>query len=356
MEDKKNRKDSPAGTLKKAEEKKVVLTTDFCELYVKVQNNQILRPMRGFFTLFAKLGHLYKIKGSYSIAIGGYRLLNKVASVSLATPEKVIVDGREQPNPYIERNKETRLNEVVWIRKVGIGYSLIGNVVVIDKTLCYNIKTYFLQSIQAKMTAVEWKDGRATDTLLHPNCAKLGTEEKEPKEEGEWTFFKVEHPLGIWVNESDPAILDCVKEHIQRQRFGDRIAQTIVERNILRDHPAISVSRVEDKKKNGLVVAYVPVYGFRHELQAPNIKEIMAQLERGGETVDVRAEVIEEVPVEEERGAIEDVAGSDKEEVPKKEKPEEEKPEEKESPAEMEEPSEDSEFQSEPEPEEEGEK
>jgi hypothetical protein len=321
--------------------KTVILTTDFCNLYVKVRNGQILKPVRGLFTLYHKLGHLYKIKDSYSISSTGYRILNKVASVSLATPEKVIVDGRDQPNPYIERNKETKIIEHVWIRKVGIGYSLAGNIVAIDKTLCYNIKTYFLQSIQAKMKKVEWKNGKATDKLLHPNCAKLGVEDKEPKDEGEWAFFKVEPPLGIWVNYSDPAILDCVEEHTQRQRFADRIAQTIVERNILKDHPAISVSTVEPKQKNGLVVAHVPVYGFRHELEAPNIKEILAQLEKGEETVEVQAEVIDEVPVEEEKEAIKDTAESDKEEAPKEEKPEEKREKNKKTPAEMTEPSED---------------
>lgn len=248
--------------VKTAQPKKVVLTTDFCELYVKVrENGQILRPMRAIFTLFHKLGHLYKMKDTYSITNTGYRILNKVASVSLATPEKVIVDGRAQPNPYIERNKKTKLNEIVWIRKVGIGYSLIGNVVVIDKTLCYNIKTYFLQAIQAKMEKQEWQNDQPTGKLLYPNCAKLGTEDKQPQEDGSWVFFMVEKPLGLWVNYSDPAILDCVKDHIQRQRFGDRIAQTIVERNILKDHPAISVSKVEEKKKDGFVVAHIPVYG-----------------------------------------------------------------------------------------------
>lgn len=333
MEQKKN--DKPA---KVDQVKKVMLTTDFCELYVKIRGDKILRPMKAIFTLFHKLGHLYKMKDTYSITNTGYRILNKVASVSLATPEKVIVDGRAQPNPYIERNKETKLNEVVWIRKVGIGYSLIGNVVVIDKTLCYNIKTYFLQSIQSKMEKVVWENDRPTDKKLYPNCAKLGTEEKKPAGEGDWSFYKVEPPLGIWVNSEDSAILDCIKEHIQRQRFGDRIAQTIVERNILKDHPAISVSKVEEKKKNGLVVAHIPVYGFRHELEQPNIKEILAQLEEGEKAVDVQAEVIEEVPIEEEQEAIKDVAGADREEIPKKEK------EEEKSPAEMDDPSEDPDF------------
>jgi len=166
-----------------------------------------------------------------------------------------------------------------------------------------------------------WKSGKITDELEHPDCAKLGTEEKEPKEEGEWSFFKIEPPLGIWVNHADPAILDCIEEHIQRQRFGDRIAQTIVERNILRDHPAIAASTVTPKKKGEKTIAYVTVYGYRHDLEPPNINKILAQAERGEEVVEVEAETIEEVPIEEEQKAMEDVEKVDEEKA--KESPEE---------------------------------
>lgn len=309
--------DKPAVTKKPGEPKTIALTAEFGEVYVKVHQGQILRPIKAQMMLWEGLGHIYKIKKTYAISSSGYRRLNKVASISLATPQKVIVDGREQPNPFIERSPETKMIETVHIRKIGIGYSMAGNIVAVDKTLCFNIKTYFLQAIQAKMKRKLWKDGHATDELEYPNCAKLGTEEKEPKEEGEWSFFKIEPPLGIWVNHEDPAILDCVEEHIQRQRFGDRIAQTIVERNILRDHPAIAQSTVYPKKKGEKTVAYVTVYGWRHELEPPNINKILAQAERGEEVIEVQVETIEEIPIEEEQEAIRDIKKTDDEEAKK---------------------------------------
>jgi len=312
--------------MKKAgEAKKVALTVDFGDIYVRIREGKILRPIKARIDLWEGLGHIYKIKKTHSISSSGYRLLNKVASISLATPQKVIVDGREQPNPYIERNPETKMIETVHIRKIGIGYSMVGNIVAIDKTLCYNIKTYFLQAIQAKMKKKIWKSGQVTNELEYPDCAKLGTEDKEPKEEGEWSFFAIEPPLGIWVNHTDPAILDCIEEHIQRQRFGDRIAQTIVERNILRDHPAIAQSTVYPKTKNDRVVAHVTVYGWRHELESPNINKILAQAERGEEIIEVKAETIDEIPAEEEQEAIQDIEKADEEKV--KKSPEKKPPE-----------------------------
>ena len=305
---------------------KIALRADFGEIYVRVRGGQIMAPVKAQITLFGRLKHFYSIKkGEYAISASGYVHLNKVASINLVTPQYVVVDGEKKPNPHVERNMKTKAIETVNIRKVGIGYSPIGNITVIDKTLFYNIYTYFIQSVQAKMKKVVWKNGNPTKEPFYPDCAFTGTLSDKPKE-GKWVFFETIEPLGIWVNYEHPAILDCLDENTQRQRFGDRMAQKIVERNILKDHPAIGVTQVELQKADGKDVVYVTVYGYRHDLEPSNLAEIMKQIEAGSEEIDVKAEVIEEVPHEEEKQAVREVV--------------EEEPGEKEkSPATMKEPS-----------------
>jgi len=293
-----------------SETKQLVLTAEFGEMYVKVQNGQIMRPVKAKMTLFEKMGHVYKVSGKWGITKSGYNYMNQVASINIVTPQFVVVDGIKQPNPYIERNQKTKAIETVNLRKIGIGYSPAGNITVVDKTLFYNIYTYFIQSIQAKMKKVEWKNSLPTDVRVHPNCAKIGTSRTRP-EEGKWAFYEIASPLGIWVNYEDPAIIDCLEEHTQRQRFGDRIAQTIVERNILKDHPAIGIAQVEMKqhrKEEGGDRAFVTVYGYRHDLDPPDIDEIMKQAEEGSKTIDIDSETIEEVPQDEEKQVIEEEA------------------------------------------------
>lgn len=293
--------------------KKVVLTADFGKVYVRVRGDQILRPIKAQMGLYEKAGHIYKIKKEFAISSAGYTQLNKVASINIVTPQKVIVDGVEQPNPYIERNKRTKAIETVNIRKIGIGYSPVGNITVIDKTLFYNVYTYFIQSIQAKMKKEIWKDNKSTGRKLHPDCAVIGMKKEEPEKEGSWAFFETASPLGIWVNYEDPAIIDCLEEHTQRQRFGDRIAQTIVERNILKDHPAIGITQVQPQEgKPGEHKAYVTVHGYRHEFGPPQIREILEQAERGSETLEIQAEVVENLSPEEETAAIEETAKVEK--------------------------------------------
>lgn len=323
--------------------KPVALTMEFGKLYCKAKGNEIMRPVKAELALYEQMGQIYQVQKNFAITNEGYNLLNKVAGISIVTPQKVTADEREHPNPYIERHPTTKLIESVFIRKIGIGYNLIGNVVVVDKTLLYNIYAYFIESIQSKMKKVVWKNNRPTKEKLHPDCAVIGTkdEKPDPAKKGRWAFFETVHPLGLWINYEDPVIIDCLNEHTQKQRFGDRIASTIVERNIMKSHPAIGVSRVEPQKRLNIKEhkAYVPVYGFRHELGPVQIDEILAQAERGSKVLDVKAEVIEKVDEVDEALAIQEVEEEETttKKPPKKEEEKSDKEEDK-SPAESKEP------------------
>lgn len=293
-------------TIKEGSGKKVMLTADFGQLYIKVtKGGQIMRPVRANMALYKKMGHFYKVKNKFAITKPGYKHLNKVASISIVTPLKVVVDGREQPNPYIERNPETKLIESVFIRKMGIGFSPMGNIVVVDKTLLYNIYSYFIESIQSKMKKVVWKSGKPTEEKIHPDCAVIGIAKEEPDMNGKWAFYPTAPPLGLWVNYEDSAIIDCLNEHTQKQRFGDRIAQTIVERNILKDHPAIGVDEIQPQESGER--AFVEVYGYRHDFGPSQINEIMAQAEKGSETIEIKTETLDKVSDEDEAEALEEI-------------------------------------------------
>ena len=251
-----------------------------------------------------------------AITAAGYTHLNKVAGISLLTPAWVIVDGIRQHNPHVERDKQTRAIQSVTIHKMGIGFSPIGTMVVVDKTLFYNTYTYFIQSVQAKMKRKGKKpEGEEDAPLANPNCAIYGQADENPKtmtppRDGRWAFFPTEPPLGLWVNYDDAAILDCMDEHTQRQRFGDRIAQRIVERNIMKDHPAIGIGQVYTKKTTAQGdTATVTIYGYRNELRPPQIAEILRQAERGDQTApfEVQTGTVDTIDPEEEAEAMKEI-------------------------------------------------
>jgi hypothetical protein len=297
-----------------SKEKSLVLAADFAEIYTSTYGGQLMRPVRARFKLSEKKGHYYKIQKKYVISSTGFLVLNKAASINIVTPQNVIVDGKAERNPFVERHPTTKSIDTVAVRKIGIGFSPIGNMTVIDKTLFYNTFTYFIQSLQAKMKAklYDYKNKRMTDKPKHPDCAIVGTRDDRP-EKGKWIFYLTADPLGIWVNYEHQAILDCLEEHTQRQRFGDRIAQKICERNILRDHPAIGVDTVEPLPDG---TAFVNVYSWRHELNPQNLDDILRQAERGTKEIEVKAEVVE-ADAEEEKTEREQETKTEEEVKPK---------------------------------------
>jgi len=302
----------------------------FAQVLARKHGSQILNPFEGHLSLSEKKGHLYRIKSKYAISSTGYVHLNRIASINLVTPQSVVVDKMAYPNPHVERHKVTKAIETVNVRKMAIGFSPVGNIVAIDKTLFYNVYTYFIQAIQAKMKQKIYQK----EDLKYPGCAEYGTRREKPEKEGKWVFFETVRPLGIWIDYSHEAIIACLEDHTQRQRFGDRIAQKIAERNCLKDHPAIGISQVsvtfdkEDREKKN-AIAEVKVYGWRHELDAKAVSDISDQAEAGDKRIKTEASVIE-AEVEEEAEVIKETAGEAAEETP-----------EKKTPAEMESPDED---------------
>jgi len=323
MTDQKNDK-----SLVSAGAEKVALQSDFGTVYIKqTQDGQIMRPIKARMRLRSDLGQIYQVGGTWALGVSGYLHLNKTASISIITPPDVSVGGQKFPNPYVERNPRTKAIETVNIRKIGFGYSPAGNAVIIDKTLYYNIDTYFIQSIQAVMKRRAWdktKNKIDPDTPKHPNAARIGHRSDRPKgiEGAKWTFFETASPLGIWINYLDPAIQGCLEEHTQRQRFGDRIAQSIVTRNILKDHPAIGIVQVEpttswevdnpnyknwmndNQKRKKVTAADVVVYGWRTDITPQQIEDVAARAEAGDTAATIEAEVIDKVPPAEEREVI----------------------------------------------------
>lgn len=305
--------------LKKVEpkEQRIAFSAEFGRLYQVSRGGQLMAPIKAEMTLYEKLGHICNIQGKYIITSQGYIHLNKVASISIVTPQSVVVDGRPVPNPHIERDPKTKAILSVNIRKMGIGLSPAGNVVVVDKTLFYNVYTYLIQSIQAKMKRVKYENGKKTDKKEFPDCAVYGVAGHAPDKPGSWHFLPTEGELGIWINYEDQAIVDCLEEHTQRQRFGDRIAQKIVERNILKDHPAIGITQVyiSNTKDQGQGAATVTVYGYRNELEPSDIAQIMRQAEKGQESekFEVKREEIVEAEIEEENAELQNEASVDAE-------------------------------------------
>jgi len=291
-------------------------------VFVKRDKRGILESVKAMIHLREDNNEILKINNKYMVTVGGVAKLNQVPGLNVITPPEVIVDGRPVSNPYIERNPKTKVIQSVYVRKLVFGHNPIGNVVGLDYTLFFNIYTYFIQDLQAKIKK-------------YPACGVLGLANERPQQfiskklvwkktktgksyqtEGNeeiktdvsdkmLKFVEIEDGVGLWIDLGHPEIRDCYNTHVQRQKFGDRHAQSICERNAILKHPAIAAKLI--RVENG--VAAVPVYGFRHEMDPVKVSEMADAIARG-RTKDLEEEGVV-IDITQKDASFEEVSLSD---------------------------------------------
>lgn len=294
--------------------KKILTTADIMKLgdgecYVVARDGKgAVRIIAAPVTLRKSLGEIDVIQNKPMITKDGYSKLNQVVNVNLLTPPRMMIDGVEQSNPHIERHPETKVIQSVSIRRVGIGYSPVGNLMAIDKTLFFNIRTYFMQDLQSLMkkfpaAAALGKKGSPPKsrkvkeisgwekTASGKNRPIFGAEKEVKFDADSAEYYEIEGGVGVWVDLTHPEVLGLFNTHTQRQKFGDRIAQSIVDRNILKDFMALGQVQLDRGD-----TARVLVYGYRHELDFHKVENLAAQIASGevshGE-VEVKSAVVD---------------------------------------------------------------
>lgn len=238
---------------------------------------------------------LYEIRGKWALTAAAYHKLNRVAGINIVTPPTLFYNGQEQSNPYVIEAKEPGVIKALIMRRMGIGFSPTGNLVIIDRTLYFNIATYFQQSL---MKIANQKPGVAKMGVRYfcpfaPDIEPKKGDDDEwyvvDKNAGKvWLFRQVEAGSGLWLEISHPEMNDAFSEHTQRQKFAERIAQTILDRNILKTHPCIGIQNVVPDQKG---IAQVTVYGWKHDFTQQDFQDIVEKTVKGEE---IEAEVIRE--------------------------------------------------------------
>ena len=177
----------------------------------------------------------------YAVTALGYDRLNSVAGVAILKPPTLhIDDGRIVPNPYFERVRETDEIRRVRVRMVGIGRSSVGNLVAHDVTLSYDLGNYLAQDIWSKWTGKK-KDAPKAWGKVYP----FGRAPDNIKQNPQFLCIAIPTGVALYVDLTNKDVLSVISEHIGKQKFAERNAETICKRNVLarffavrRVHPA----------------------------------------------------------------------------------------------------------------------
>lgn len=159
-----------------------------------------------------------KYQSKKAINANGYNRINRWLGVSFLAPDTILSDdGSKLPNPYIERENGETVR--VRVRRVGIGRSSVGELQVIDLICVFDVRLYFASDVYNRLKFAEVKWGK----LL-------------PSKPERTDKYILPLPLGSACLELDfdnLAVQGLVREHIDRQKYADRNAITICQRNIL---------------------------------------------------------------------------------------------------------------------------
>lgn len=260
------------------------------EVFYKRLPNGSIRSVKGAPTLREANGEIAVIQGKAMTTSKGFNSLNQIAGLSIVTPEKLTLpSGDIVVNPYPIADPDSGTISKIWVKKMAIGYSPIGNLVVTTATLLYDIKMYFIQDVMKKV-----QKNKASGRV----CLEQTITEEEKKN---GIFLKVEGNLGICAIVNDPDILKAFDTFINKKLFAERNAQSICERLAMSKHPALAhAAYVEAKGQDKNHVAKVQIVGFVTDFSREQILDIASKAERG-EEIEIngqKAEIIEMAPVE----------------------------------------------------------
>lgn len=251
------------------------------EVFVKRTANGQIRSVKGAVNLSEQNGEIATIQGKTMTTAKGFNTLNQIAGLSIITPEKLTLpDGQIVVNPFPVIDPESGSISKIWVKKLAIGYSPIGNLVVTSSTLLYDINAYFIQDVMKK---VQWNQGAGRVCM-----EQMLTEEEKQSH----IFLKIEGHLGIAANIQHKEVLKAIDTFINKKQFAERNAQSICERLVMSKHPALASAAYVSKQGE---FARVPVVGYVHDFNREELLDIADQAESGNEIVvgNEKAEVIE---------------------------------------------------------------
>ena len=253
--------------------------------------------------LYEQKGELTDIQGKFTISAAGYNTLNKIAGISILTPKKLTLpNGDIVINPYPIVDPKSGSISKVWVKKLAIGYSPIGNLVMTSSTLLYDVRMYFIQDLVKKIKKNKSAGKICTESMLTDQEKNTGI------------FLPTEGNIGVWGNLQNSDALTCFETFIQNKLFAERKAQTICERNCLKKHPALAFSQLMVAGNEKRHYSEVTVHGWSHELTKDDFMRLEEMYENDQEIDQYKGTQVEKIDSDDHISA-EDLAASQDEPV-----------------------------------------
>ena len=192
-----------------------------------------IRATRKTVRLTAHNGELMQpvYNGPWVISAPGFMKLAHATGAVVMNAPTVTVDGRQEQNPYVRRDKDGRIIEI-YCRAISFRYNENGQPMVSDRTTIFDVATYSIADMVAKAS------GQKEASKLLPAPAPAPGEE--------WAAYKVDDAINLWMNVKHDEAISFLGQVLNRQKKAMEFAQTFAQRNSLKH--LLGVAVVPDNK------------------------------------------------------------------------------------------------------------
>lgn len=244
---------------------------------------------------------------TYRMTAEGFRACNRVVGCHFAHPPTVAVDGERRPNPYVVRDARGVVTDV-HVSGAMVGRAQNGNPIVVQQTLHYSPRAYFVRDlVNAIKLGKHWDDvakryvddndggWKATGRLISMEAAaKMERAEYE-------ALYPIDDQIGLLVDLRSKRINDVIATSAELGIFAVRKAQTILDRRLSSAHPAMPPAIIpperlqfayeKGEKQPCEAVALVPCLGWVEDVA--EISDLALSVRNGRDLPSVRVVSIE---------------------------------------------------------------
>lgn len=172
-------------------------------------------------------------------------------------PSKIFFRGYARSNPHIIKEHETGDIIGAVVRGTAIGINQLGNVVIIEQKLLYDISIGYTRQLAESIKHFPESGFYVTNVDDFPKEVEYRISDDTVKtfepldvaERDAWKYHKIDDAAGgMYINHRAPNIINITMNHINNKWGISSSIITRLKNQLYRAHPAIGVSEITDVK------------------------------------------------------------------------------------------------------------
>lgn len=196
-------------------------------------------------------------ENNVELTLEGILFLNNIIGASILLPDKLVIEGSEQSNPFVVRKDGAIIQATANAMAIVYdGYNPIAT----SSSVTVNTEMYLLNDLM-KEVALSQSAGKIVPKGSINN-------------DDQYFVMAINDQLDIAVNIANNNIINAFEKYVENKTYADRLAVSLAQRNALRKLPQFNGGLKNIRKENGVFTATIKIpYYYEKE---SDIKKVLA--------------------------------------------------------------------------------